>query len=232
MHGSRHPGAVCIATSIRASRSTAAAAWPGYSDFDACRHTDTAASLASRPWSRIYLGAAAPPQDEIVAALDALLCRVILNHMVKYREEVLDRTFAALADPDPAGAAGAARRPRQPFGERTGAALCDVAARDHEASRRAVGRRPDRAREDRPHGRVPADRQADGAGDGLAQPLPALLVRNPRPPCRFCGGRPMASQSSTAARRRSHRQAKPHHQTSSQCGAREKSTPRGPTRKK
>src|SRR5207244_2751050 len=97
---------------------------------------------------------------------------------------------------DPARAAGAARRSRKPFGQRTGAAVLDVAARDHEASRCAVGRRPDRARKDRPHGRMPADRPADGAGDGVAQSLPALLVRRARPTCRLCGGRPMAAQSS------------------------------------
>src|SRR5260221_7325669 len=74
-----------------------------------------------------------------------------------------------------------------------------AAARDHEASRRFVGRRPDRARQDRPHRGVPPDRQADGAGDGLAQSLSALLVGKPRPPCCFCGGRKMATKSSAAA---------------------------------
>src|SRR5260370_32613444 len=32
-------------------------------------------------------------------ALDASLFAAILNHMVKYGEQMLDRTFAALADP-------------------------------------------------------------------------------------------------------------------------------------
>ena len=118
--------------------------------------------------------------------------------MVKYKKKSLDRTFAALADPTRRALLARLGDRDEPLGQRTGAAVCDVAARDHEASRRAVGRRPGRAREDRPHRGVPADRQADGAGDGLAEPLPALLVRKPRPPCRFCGGRPMATQSTAA----------------------------------
>ena len=40
---------------------------------------------------------------------------------------------------------------------------------------------------------------ADGAGDGLAQSLPAFLVRKPRPPCRLCGGRTMAQSVGSPA---------------------------------
>jgi uncharacterized protein YndB with AHSA1/START domain len=46
---------------------------------------------------------------------------------------------------------------------------------------------------------LPPDRTTDGAGDGMAQSLRALLVRKSRPPCRFCGGRHMVSRSNAAA---------------------------------
>ena len=159
--------------------------------------------------------------------LDSRSLAPILNHMVKYQEEAGPHLCRARRS-HKARIAGAARRRREPLRQRAGAAVCDVAARDHEASRRAVGCRPDRAREDRPHRGVPPDRQADGAGDGLAEPLPALLVRKPRPPCRFCGGRPMAPKSGAADLAAA--RASP--SSAASMRARKKSTPRGPTRKK
>ena len=119
--------------------------------------------------------------------------------MVKYQDAHAGPHLCGACRSDPPRAAGAARQAGEPFGQRARAAVCDVAARDHEASRRAVGCRPDRAREDRPHGRVPADRAADGAGDGLAQPLRALLVRQSRPSCRFLEEEAWAQRNPAAA---------------------------------
>src|SRR5262249_51393414 len=101
---------------------------------------------------------------------------------------------------DAACAAGAARRGGRLVGERAGRTVFDLAARDHEASRGFVRCRPDRAGEDRAHGRLPAHRAGEGAGAEPSQPLRALLVRQFRSPCRFCGGRPMAVNQAAAAR--------------------------------
>src|SRR5262249_60284583 len=105
----------------------------------------------------------------------------------------------------PARAPGAARR-GQPVGQRTRPAASYVVAGSHEAPRGALRRRVDRAQENRPNGGVRAGRNADGAGRGLAQPLPALLVRTARPSRRFCRGGCMstvlATKPSLALKRR------------------------------
>ena len=108
----------------------------------------------------------------------------ILYHMVKYQTAGAGSHVRGLGRSDAPGAAGAARRACLGLGQRPGAAVSGVAARHHEAPRRAVRCRPDHPREDRPHRRVPIVRRSHGAGHGMAQPLPALLVDTARSPRR------------------------------------------------
>ena len=83
-----------------------------------------------------------------------------LNYMVKYQRSHAGPHLRGAFRPDPAGAADAACRRRGRLGERTGAAVLDVAAGGDEAPRRAVRRRTGHAHQDRPHRELPAQGRA------------------------------------------------------------------------
>ena len=97
---------------------------------------------------------------DVMRRLTSVRFASILNHMVKYQDEALDRTFAALSDPTRRALLArlgdeeslSVSELAQPFAMSLPAII--------EASRRAVGCRPDRARENRPHRGVPADRRS------------------------------------------------------------------------
>src|SRR5262249_7105368 len=86
---------------------------------------------------------------------------------------------------------------RQSFRHRTRAAAAHVAARGDEAPRGALRGRADRAPENRSHRGVRTGRDPDGAGRGLAQPLPALLVRTSRSSRRIRRGECMSTAVAT-----------------------------------
>src|SRR5215213_844230 len=90
--------------------------------------------------------------------------------MVKYSDAALDRTFAALADPTRRALIGQ-------LGERQTVSVSEL-AKPFPVSLPAIMKHLD----------VPAERRAHGAGDGMAQSLPAILVRQSRPPSRLPGG--------------------------------------------
>src|SRR6185503_21027058 len=77
-----------------------------------------------------------------------------------------------------------------------------IAARHHEAPRRAVRRGPDHPQQGRPNRHLPNHPGADGASDELARPLRALLDRATRSARRISGGRPMATKPSLVLKRR------------------------------
>ena len=81
-------------------------------------------------------------------------------------------------------------------------AVRGVAAGGHEASRRAGARRPDRAREERPHRALPPARRRRWKPPCSGCPLRALLDRTARSPGRFRGGGTMLTKPSLTLKRR------------------------------
>src|SRR5690606_21316296 len=73
---------------------------------------------------------------------------------------------------------------REPDRQRSRPALRHVATCGDETSRRTAGCRPRRSLQDRPDSRLPAECRPDRAGHGLAEPLPAALIRSSGP--RYC----------------------------------------------
>ena len=118
--------------------------------------------------------------------------------MVKYQDATLDRTFAALADPTRRALLArlqardtlSVSELAQPFAMSLPAVMkhLDVLTDAGLIAREKTGR----------VGGLPPDRETDGAGDGMAQSLPALLVRQSRSSCRLCGGGCLMAQSATA----------------------------------
>ena len=113
--------------------------------------------------------------------------------MVYYSETKPRPHLRRARRPDAARIARPAERKRRPVGQRTRQAVFDVAAGDHEASRRAVGCRARRTREERPHRKLPPARGTDARRQRLAQPLPEILDRATRSTRCVSGGRHMAT---------------------------------------
>ena len=155
----------------------------------------------------------------------------ILNHMVKFSDIALDRTFAALADPTRRALVMRLADEARSFGERACRAVCDVAAGGDEASRRIVRCRARLARQDRARRRLPARRRADAGRLRMAQPLRKILVRAAVQPRRVPGRRRVASQ-----KEKSWPPKPPSNQASPSSAASKrrppKSSPRGQSRKR
>src|SRR5262249_16291101 len=94
-------------------------------------------------------------------------------------------------------AGDAARAGAGTFGQRARRAVRDVAAGSHEASRRIVRSRTGEAKQDRPHGCLPARSRADARRFRVAQSLRKILARRVFEPGPFAGGRVMAVQTAT-----------------------------------
>ena len=101
---------------------------------------------------------------------------LILNHMVKCSPRLLNRTFAALADPTRRRILEhlAARRPLR---HRSGAAIFHVAAGGFEAFARAGKRGIGPPATKRPGAFVEIGGQADAAGAGVDRGIPEILGR-------------------------------------------------------
>ena len=155
----------------------------------------------------------------------------ILNHMVKYQDDSAGPHLCRARRSHPARAAGAARQARRAFPSASWRSrlrcrcppimkhldvLSDAGLIAREKTGRTVACRL-------------TAKPMEQAMDWLNR-YAALLVRQSRPPCRFCGGRPMADRIS-APPTLAVATTEPHLHAPPQCQRRPKSTPRGPTRK-
>ena len=98
--------------------------------------------------------------------------------MVYYSQTKPRSHFCRAGRSDATRVARPVERRGRPFGQRTCQAVFDVVAGSHETSRRSVGCRTCRAREERPHRELPPARGTDARRQRLAQPLPEILDRS------------------------------------------------------
>ena len=151
--------------------------------------------------------------------------------MVKYQEDLLDRTFAALADPTRRALVArlgdreslSVSELAQPFAMSLPAIMkhLDVLSDAGLIAREKTGRTVACRLTAKPMEQAMdwLNRYQRFWSDNLDR-LAAFVEEDPWPANQAPPATPVSQP------------AKPHHQTSYQCGAREKSTPRGPTRKK